>query len=73
MTAVVMRQFGGLDVLHAESIPRPVAGPGQLLVPVRAVAMYPLDAKMRARAVLEPYPAWFPDMLGHDIAGSLKT
>jgi len=28
MTAVVMRQFGGPDVLHVESISRPVAGPG---------------------------------------------
>lgn len=72
MTAIVMRQFGSPDVLHAESIPRPVAGPGQLLVRVRAVAVNPLDAKMRGRAVRELYPAWFPDMLGHDIAGVVE-
>jgi hypothetical protein len=45
MTAVVIRQFGGPNVLHVESIPRPVAGPGQLLIRVRAVAVNPLDAK----------------------------
>jgi NADPH:quinone reductase-like Zn-dependent oxidoreductase len=72
MTAVVMRQFGGPDVLHVESIPRPVAGPGQLLVRVRAVAVNPLDAKMRAGAVRELYPAWFPDVLGYDIAGIVE-
>ncbi|MBV8843731.1 MAG: NADP-dependent oxidoreductase [Bryobacterales bacterium] len=72
MTAVVMRQFGGPDVLHVESVPRPVAGPGQLLVRVRAVAVNPLDAKMRAGAVRELYPAWFPDVLGYDIAGTVE-
>jgi NADPH:quinone reductase-like Zn-dependent oxidoreductase len=72
MTAVVMRQFGGPDVLHVESIPRPVAGPGQLLIRVRAVAVNPLDAKMRAGAVRELYPAWFPDVLGYDPAGVVE-
>lgn len=72
MTAVVIRQFGGPDVLHVESIPRPVAGPGQLLIRVRAVAVNPLDAKMRAGAVCELYPAWFPEVLGYDLAGVVE-
>jgi NADPH:quinone reductase-like Zn-dependent oxidoreductase len=72
MSAVVLRQFGGPDVLHVEPIPRPVAGPGQLLVHVRAVAVNPLDAKMRAGAVRELYPPWFPDVLGYDLAGVVE-
>jgi NADPH:quinone reductase-like Zn-dependent oxidoreductase len=52
MKAVVRRCYGPPDVLAVEDVEKPVPGPGQVLVKVRAAALNPLDWHyMRA----EPY------------------
>ncbi|MBS0377119.1 MAG: NAD(P)-dependent alcohol dehydrogenase [Proteobacteria bacterium] len=43
MQAMVRRCYGAADVVHAERLPRPVAGPGQVLVKVQAASVNPLD------------------------------
>ena len=43
MQAIVVREFGGPEVLRLEQVPRPEAGPGELLVEVHAAGVNPVD------------------------------
>ncbi len=43
MQAIVARQYGSPDVLHLETLDRPVPGPNQVLLRVRAASVNPLD------------------------------
>ncbi|MGA8161149.1 MAG: NAD(P)-dependent alcohol dehydrogenase [Acidobacteriaceae bacterium] len=43
MQAIVARHYGSPDVLHLETLDRPVPGPNQVLLRVRAASMNPLD------------------------------
>lgn len=43
MRAIVMDRYGSPDVLHHEEIDRPVPGPGQMLIKVRASSVNPYD------------------------------
>jgi NADPH:quinone reductase-like Zn-dependent oxidoreductase len=71
MKAVCVHQFGGLDVLTYEEIPRPTPGTGQLLVRVRAAGVGPWDALIRAGASALPQP--LPLVPGSDIAGDIEA
>src|SRR5690242_17647002 len=67
MTAMVMREHGGPEVLHLEQLPVPEPGPGEVRVRVRAAALNHLDIWTRRGG-----PAFrlsFPHLLGADIAG----
>jgi len=67
MRAVVLTGFGGLDRLEERDLPVPEPGPGEVLVRNLAVAVNPVDAKIRAAgrwAGVEP-----PFVLGYDAAG----
>ncbi len=48
MKAIVVREFGGPDVMKIEDVPQPTAGPGQLLIRVRAVGVNPVDTYIRS-------------------------
>lgn len=48
MKAIVVRQFGPPDVMKIEEVQDPVAGPGQVLVKVRAVGVNPVDTYIRS-------------------------
>jgi NADPH:quinone reductase len=43
MQAVVVREFGGPEVLRLEQVPLPAIGPGELLVEVHAAGVNPVD------------------------------
>ena len=43
MKAVRFHQHGGIEVLRYEDVPEPVAGPGEILVRVKACAINFLD------------------------------
>jgi NADPH:quinone reductase-like Zn-dependent oxidoreductase len=67
MRAVTWRGHGGLDALRLEEIPDPVAGPGRVVVRVKAVALNHLDVWVR-----RGWPGLrlsFPHVLGSDVAG----
>ena len=69
MRAVVLKGFGGLEMLEERDLPVPEPGPGEVLVRNLAVAVNPVDAKIRAAgrwAGVEP-----PFVLGYDAAGKL--
>jgi NADPH:quinone reductase-like Zn-dependent oxidoreductase len=66
MTAVRITVHGGPEVMQVEAVPRPVPGPGELLVRVHAAAVNPVDTQIRAA------PSDFaslPYIPGFDVSG----
>jgi NADPH2:quinone reductase len=48
MKAIVVREFGGPDVMQIEDVPEPSPGAGQVLIRVRAVGVNPVDTYIRS-------------------------
>jgi len=71
MKAVVVREYGGPEVLKFEEYPDPVPGPGEVLVLVAATSVNPIDYKRRAVLTKDFYPLKFPGLIGVDIAGTV--
>jgi NADPH:quinone reductase-like Zn-dependent oxidoreductase len=67
MTAMVMREHGGPEVLQLEQINLPVPGPREVRIRVRAVALNHLDIWTRRGG--PAFKLEFPHRLGADIAG----
>ena len=67
--AVRFDEYGGLDVLEVREVPRPVPGPGQVLVQVKAAGINPGEAKIREGLLHSRWPATFPSGQGSDLAG----
>jgi len=67
--AVRFEEYGGVDVLKVVDVPRPVPGPGQVLVQVRAAGINPGEAKIREGLLHSRWPAVFPSGQGSDLAG----
>jgi NADPH:quinone reductase-like Zn-dependent oxidoreductase len=67
--AVRFDEYGGIDVLHVDEVPRPVPGPGQVLVEVKAAAINPGEAAIREGVFAQQWPATFPSGQGSDLAG----
>jgi NADPH:quinone reductase-like Zn-dependent oxidoreductase len=73
MRAAVTESFGGIDRLLVRDRKKPVPGPGEVLVRVRAAAMNPLDCKLREgkfRLIFRVKP---PFVLGFDVAGEVEA
>jgi NADPH2:quinone reductase len=70
MKAIVVRAFGGPEVMQVEEVPAPVPGAGQVTIRVGAVGVNPVDAYIRtgtyARKPSLPYTP------GTDIAGTVE-
>jgi NADPH:quinone reductase-like Zn-dependent oxidoreductase len=69
MRAVRFDDYGGIDVLKVVEVPRPVPGPGEALVRVKAAGINPGEAKIRAGLLHSRWPATFPSGEGSDLAG----
>src|SRR6266568_6855831 len=67
--AVKFNQYGGIDVLQVVDVERPVPGPGQVLVNVKAAAINPGEATIRQGLLADRWPATFPSGQGSDLAG----
>ena len=67
--AVRFDDYGGIDVLRIEDVPRPVPGEGQVLVQVKAAGINPGEDKIRQGLLHERWPATFPSGQGSDLAG----
>ncbi|MFD6149774.1 NADP-dependent oxidoreductase [Streptomyces sp. NPDC060243] len=68
MLALHQTALGTPDVLRLTEVPRPVPGPGQLLVAVRAAGLNPTDFKHRSQRLFLPPP---PFTLGWDVSGTV--
>jgi len=71
MKAIRVHEFGGPDVLRLEEVPDPVAGPGQVLIRIRAVGVNPVDTYMRSGAYARR--PTLPYVPGSDAAGAVEA
>ena len=67
--AVRFENYGGIDVVKVEVVPRPAPGEGQVLVQVKAAGINPGEAKIREGLLDAMWPATFPSGQGSDLAG----
>jgi NADPH:quinone reductase-like Zn-dependent oxidoreductase len=67
--AVRFDEYGDIDVLKVVDVPRPVPGPGQVLVAVKAAGINPGEASIRKGLLHSLWPATFPSGEGSDLAG----
>jgi NADPH:quinone reductase-like Zn-dependent oxidoreductase len=70
--AVRFDKYGGIEVLHIVEVDRPVLGPRQVLVRVKAAGINPGEAMIREGAFAERWPATFPSGQGSDLAGVVE-
>jgi NADPH2:quinone reductase len=71
MKAIRVGEFGGPEVLKIEDIPEPKAGPGQVVVAVRAVGVNPIETYIRSGIYhLKPDRPYTP---GWEAAGVVES
>jgi NADPH:quinone reductase-like Zn-dependent oxidoreductase len=70
--AYVFTQYGGPEVETFAEIERPVPGPGQVLVAVRAVGVNPVDWKRRSGYLAQIAPDDFPAVFGGEVSGVVE-
>jgi NADPH2:quinone reductase len=67
--AIVMDRTGGPEVLREADVPRPVAGPGQVLVRTDAIGVGYYEVPLRSGAF--PLPVELPTTFGCEAAGTV--
>jgi NADPH:quinone reductase-like Zn-dependent oxidoreductase len=72
MKAIVVHEFGGLQVLKYEDMPRPEPRDDQLLVRVIAAGVNPVDASIRSGKYAKFFGTKLPWIPGFDIAGVVE-
>jgi NADPH2:quinone reductase len=71
MKAIIVHSFGPPDVMKLEDVPDPTAGPGQVLIRVRAAGVNPVDAYIRAGTYArKPTLPYIP---GADLGGVVEA
>jgi len=71
MKAIRVHEFGGPEVMKLEEVPDLTAGPGQVVVSVKAVGVNPVDTYIRAGAyAVKPALPYTPGM---DAAGTVEA
>jgi NADPH:quinone reductase-like Zn-dependent oxidoreductase len=70
--AVRFDKYGGIDVLHLVEVDRPVPGPEQVLIRVKAAGINPGEAAIREGVFAKQWPAKFPSGQGSDLAGIVE-
>ncbi|MEU4390667.1 NADP-dependent oxidoreductase [Kribbella sp. NPDC023855] len=68
--AIRFSRHGGVGVLEVADVAQPQAGPGEIVVAVRAAGINPLDSAIREGVMQSVYPvAAYPSGQGQDFAG----
>jgi NADPH2:quinone reductase len=71
MRTILVREFGGPDVMKLENVPTPQPGPAEVLVRVRAAGVNPVETYVRAGTY--PRLPKLPYTPGSDGAGEVET
>ena len=71
--AVKFDRYGGIDVLRVVEVDRPVPGPEQVLIRMKAAGINPGEAAIREGAFAKQWPATFPSGQGSDLAGVVEA
>ena len=72
MKAILMRGFGGPEVLEYADVRDPVPGPDDILIDIHAVSVNPADWKVREGLRKKDVRARFPHILGRDFSGVVR-
>lgn len=72
MKAVIVRAYGGPEVLKLEDVPRPEPKENEVLVRVIAAGVNPIDAIVREGSYAKEFGTQLPLVPGHDIAGIVE-
>ena len=70
--AVRLNEYGGIEVLQVVDVARPVPGPGEVLVRVKAAGINPGEASIRKGLFAKRWPSTFPSGQGSDLAGVVE-
>ena len=73
MKAVVLRSYGGPEVLTFENVPDPIPGPDEVLVAVRASALNRADLLQRMGAYPDPRGRLEFEIPGLEFAGTVRA
>ena len=73
MRAIFYERFGGPEVLRLGELPTPAAGPGDVLVRVRASGVNPIDWKLCEGFAEGLFPYQFPIVPGWEAAGEVAA
>jgi NADPH:quinone reductase-like Zn-dependent oxidoreductase len=71
MTAMVLREHGGPEVLQLAELPVPEPGPGEVRVRIRAISLNHLDIWVRRGG--PAFKLEYPHRLGSDLAGTIDA
>jgi len=69
MRAVRYHQYGGVETLVVEQVPKPGPGPGEIRIRVAAAGVNPIDWKLRSGAGREVLPVDLPAIPGREAVG----
>jgi NADPH:quinone reductase-like Zn-dependent oxidoreductase len=72
MKAVIIREYGGPEVLKLEDVPRPEPKENEVLVRVIAAGVNPIDAIIREGTYASEFGTNLPLVPGYDIAGVVE-
>ena len=72
MKAIVLKAYGGPEQLAYEEVPRPEAGPKQVVVRIKATSLNPVDLKRASGAMRQAFPVSFPFIPGGDFSGVIE-
>ncbi len=70
--AVRLNEYGGIEVLQVVDVARPLPGPGEVLVRVKAAGINPGEASIRKGLFAKRWPSTFPSGQGSDLAGVVE-
>ena len=70
MKAILVREFGGPEVMKLENVPEPSPAPHQVLIRVKAVGVNPVDAYIRTGTYARKPP--LPYIPGADLGGIVE-
>ncbi len=71
--AVRLHEYGDVNVLKVEEVPRPTPAAGQVLVRVKAAGINPGEASIRKGVFKDTWPSTFPSGQGSDFAGVIEA
>ena len=72
MKAIVVREYGGPEVLHYEDAPRPQPNDNEVLIRVIAASVNPVDGAIRSGKYAEYFHTRLPLIPGMDAAGVIE-
>ncbi len=73
MKAARVHGYGDIDTIKYDEVPKPSAGPGQILVKIEASSLNPVENYVRQGFLAQMIPLTFPFVLGLDLAGRVEA